>query len=427
MDTVNLEQLPEISRKTISGKVLILIGLPILIASWILFHFSSDDGLLQPVALFLLFPSGGIIAGIGFVRMVLRAKGIEGTGLDTEISKSDVLSSILPLIILVVGSVGLNNFTIRSVPAQFHLPDYSIIFIWALGYYLLRHLVLIIRKYLPAKLSIIILIVLLLVSTAYAGIWWWSNQQEANVVIPIFTPRPSVSATPTKDWKTYTNTEYGFQLTFTDEWMGYKVVKTTPSYLSNPYVNYAIQIPTSDHAYKTGYATPFSVTVYPLSMLKYLSSGDSERAQNSKLGQNNSYLFTNSDGSWQDIPTEYRGKNMQIPQILSTFKFTNSADTSTWKTYIDAGYGFSFQYPADWIIKTGNDYPGSAQGEDYIKLTKGNELIYSGTKTDCLPHSYCKTIGTWPSFSTVSTDPEAKSVIDNIVKTFKNPPFPVES
>jgi len=130
------------------------------------------------------------------------------------------------------------------------------------------------------------------------------------------------AAVDTSTWKTYTNTEYGFQLIFTDAWVGYKVEKTTQSYDSHQYIEYLIQVPTSDSAYKTGYAIPFSISVYPLSMLKYLSADDHARAMNAKLGQDDTHLFTNADGIWQDIPTDYRGKNLEINEVKSSFKFT---------------------------------------------------------------------------------------------------------
>ena len=89
------------------------------------------------------------------------------------------------------------------------------------------------------------------------------------------------------------------------------------------------------------------------------------------------------------------------------------------KNYTSKNLNISFKYPSDWTIKEGNDYPGSAQGQDYIKLTKGADLIYAGTKSDCLAnYTYCKSVnGDWPSFSTQSTNPEISLVIDTIIAT----------
>jgi hypothetical protein len=46
----------------------------------------------------------------------------------------------------------------------------------------------------------------------------------------------------------------------------------------------------------------------------------------------------------------------KLDQILSTFKFTDSADeTAGWKTYADPNKYFSFQYPPSWTLKNGFD------------------------------------------------------------------------
>jgi hypothetical protein len=51
-------------------------------------------------------------------------------------------------------------------------------------------------------------------------------------------------------------------------------------------------------------------------------------------------------------PNDYE----EIFQILSTFKFTDSADeTAGWKTYADPNKYFSFQYPPSWTLKNGFD------------------------------------------------------------------------
>lgn len=43
-----------------------------------------------------------------------------------------------------------------------------------------------------------------------------------------------------------------------------------------------------------------------------------------------------------------------IQQILSTFRFIDTAVTSSWQTYRNDQYGFEFKYPADWHFKAGS-------------------------------------------------------------------------
>ncbi len=67
-------------------------------------------------------------------------------------------------------------------------------------------------------LIIILISAFVLAGISYGGIWYWQNQQVAQEVAPTFTPQPSVSATldATADWKTYTNTQYGFEFKYPD-------------------------------------------------------------------------------------------------------------------------------------------------------------------------------------------------------------------
>ncbi len=95
------------------------------------------------------------------------------------------------------------------------------------------------------------------------------------------------------------------------------------------------------------------------------------------------------------------------------------------ESYTSHALNISFKYPSDWKVIEGNDYPGSAQGNDYIKITKGSELIYTSAKQDCIEnYTYCKPSGDakvppngWPYFSTQSNSQDTKNVLDSIVKT----------
>ena len=70
------------------------------------------------------------------------------------------------------------------------------------------------KHFLNKKFIITFVILLLLGGGAYAGIWYWQKQQVAQEVVPTFTPRASALPDSTADWKTYTNTRYGFELKY---------------------------------------------------------------------------------------------------------------------------------------------------------------------------------------------------------------------
>ena len=73
------------------------------------------------------------------------------------------------------------------------------------------------KHFLNKKFIVTFVILLLLGVGTYGGIWYWGKQQytfeDMNPVFT-FTPRPSVAADPTADWKTYTNTQYGFTVKY---------------------------------------------------------------------------------------------------------------------------------------------------------------------------------------------------------------------
>jgi hypothetical protein len=66
--------------------------------------------------------------------------------------------------------------------------------------------------------------------------------------------------------------------------------------------------------------------------------------------QQNEYIYTLSI---QAKNTEYEEYKAIFDQILSTFKFTDSTDTSNWKTFSD-DLGYSFLYPPSYQVSTIN-------------------------------------------------------------------------
>lgn len=223
----------------------------------------------------------------------------------------------------------------------------------------------------PRSSKLLIPLVILLAVAAYFAVSYtqslWPFEPKIEEVI--LTPTPSGKTA----WKTYKNTEYGFQLTFTDAWEGYRVIKgstTNGSSSGDEYPNYYIELPTSDPAYKTGYALPFSITVYTLEVFEKLKGIDYERAKNGELGRNSNYIFTNNNGTWQDIPKDLVNKGLNIAQVKSTFKFTTGADTTGWKTYTNAKYGFEVKYPTNFTLENDLQKVGGYLGAepDFIKL-----------------------------------------------------------
>ncbi len=60
------------------------------------------------------------------------------------------------------------------------------------------------------------------------------------------------------------------------------------------------------------------------------------------------FVFVDKNNSKYVI--SFPSGNLESEQILSTFKFSDSAATANWKIYMSSKYGFEFQYPASYEI-----------------------------------------------------------------------------
>ncbi len=89
-------------------------------------------------------------------------------------------------------------------------------------------------------------------------------------------------------------------------------------------------------------------------------------------------VFVKQNGVTFEIGTYYQSKEDldSFTAFLSTFKFSDqTADMSTWKTYTNTKYDFSFKYPSSWLFKD-----VSAPGlDDQIWLAANSYSLPSGT------------------------------------------------
>ena len=68
------------------------------------------------------------------------------------------------------------------------------------------------KHFLNKKFAITLVILLLLGVGASYGIWWWGNQNSQVAVLP-------ATPDPTANWKTYTNTQYGFEIKYPENFI----------------------------------------------------------------------------------------------------------------------------------------------------------------------------------------------------------------
>lgn len=274
----------------------------------------------------------------------------------------------------------------------------------------------------------ILLIVFVVVLAGVAGYFALKNRSVTPTPIPFvdeqptpsqsptlsFKPTTTIASTPlqpsptpireTTNWKTYTNTKYGFGVNIPKEW----TVKTVSNELFfysgstdvTPDVHFAF-----NQNYMSSFTGPKSIrTINGLQWTAGLNEVSGWHYEITHI--NNTYTFQ----------TQFNNEK-KLTEFLSTFKLT--IPTVALKSYTSPALNVSFKYPANWTIKEETVFPGSAQSETTITLTNDSDVIYSFVKRDCVQnYTYCNAVGDrWPSFSTRSTNPEVRLVIDGIIKT----------
>mgnify|MGYP001561411868 CR=1 FL=1 len=122
-----------------------------------------------------------------------------------------------------------------------------------------------------------------------------------------------------RDWKTYKNDEYGFQLMLTDEWKNYRVLKDSRD--SNGVYYLEFEVPTLDKNYRDyrgeSYATPFGIMIFTKDL--WLKVKKEEGPKPNYIAENSKYVFTYY--RWQDAPEDLISINFNVDKIISTFKF----------------------------------------------------------------------------------------------------------
>lgn len=150
-------------------------------------------------------------------------------------------------------------------------------------------------------------------------------QKQINDLKKTQTITTTSSMSATKDWHTYKNTDYGFQLTFGDKWSGYTVKNLGVT--GKSIAEYTFSLPTSDASY-TKYdnnpAQVFNIAIYNTADYQYLvdSAKQNGGPTPALIMSKNGKSFTYSSASqW---PSDWKlngGTNGDVQIVISTFKF----------------------------------------------------------------------------------------------------------
>ena len=202
--------------------------------------------------------------------------------------------------------------------------------------------------------------IILLVAIIIGGVFWLQNKAQAPVTAPVTTQPATVAQTPvtqpavdeTANWKTYTNTKYGFELKTPQDWevkneeKVYYDIESTDK-IAQKMINFSVQK-------KNGTVTILTILITPTKNLK-LCEDTPFCSPGEYIKQNNEFSFGFSSGLGVGVK-----ENLQDDSaVLESFKFTDSAadETANWQTYTNEKYGFEFKYPSYLKPESTDDSP----------------------------------------------------------------------
>ena len=290
----------------------------------------------------------------------------------------------------------------------------------------------------------ILLGVVILILVGIGGYLVWQVQKQPTPILPTpsasstqplpqTTSQPATPSATTINWKTYRNEKYGFEFRYPED---YEIDEREGRIFS------------PEDTFWTIYITPIPNTAHSVQTFYFTGALNAIIIENQKVadtikGDKIYYAFP-SDDSWQgvyratiELPNELKEKpfwkeiafigasltinyskddfgdlnktdirqiiiqrliNKEDPiskvfdQILSTFKFINTKDTTNWKTYRNEKYGFEFEYPPYFNLFEGEKakyppgalYPpeGFVTGEPKVRISMSEEKYQNTNLTD---------------------------------------------
>ncbi len=177
-----------------------------------------------------------------------------------------------------------------------------------------------------------------------------------------------------KSWQTYQNEKFGFELTLTDAWKGYKVFSSEGSQGVGSATFLQFAVPTVDKTKCVmqvtdevcGYVAPFSIMVVNKDKSNVSTVDGKITEDKDRVYYYSTYTHFNA------LPEDVSKINFEIPKILSTFKFTDQAEASNWKTYTNMKDGYEIKYPTN--FRVWGEHNLVNYNADDAKYERGNPL-----------------------------------------------------
>ena len=204
-----------------------------------------------------------------------------------------------------------------------------------------------------------------------------SAQQEKSVKKPAIEPE-AISDDEKEEWKIYKNEEYGFEFKYpknlSSEEKTDSVLKSFSVLLKSDDLNGYLLV--NDPGIGTGFDIAVSTENVSIggidSKLEILDSSiDNQRTVKVSFAKNgNDYFwllrFDKSDTT----------KLSLITDIFNSFRFAEKEALEDWKIYKNEKYGFEFQYPEDWFVKSEMETSISVANSRYKKTEGEHPFIF---------------------------------------------------
>ncbi len=190
----------------------------------------------------------------------------------------------------------------------------------------------------PSLLLVYLLFILIFLGLAsWVGVYLNKDRTE------------SVAVTNEMDtWKTYRNEDYGFEFKYPDNFNNFNVLDTSVG--GSKILHFCFSTNSSNYPSgrcgSDGKAELFLILSMPKN--EWDSNQEGGTGILNYLGERDGVVF-GYDRS-QDAPKDLKLVYSKVGSFLSTFKFINENDISTWKTYRNDEYGFEFKYPEEAVI-----------------------------------------------------------------------------
>jgi len=222
--------------------------------------------------------------------------------------------------------------------------------------------------------------------------------------------------TQTAGWKTYTNTQYGFEFKYPNDWNEMQKLSFQNDGLDGEviskreegdYFGMAVYIMKSDSAFYKKFISDNNANDKELKVVRVnekikLGNINATRTRILNYDQtwrNTILTFSKEDTVYTIIPNN-PPENL-INEIFSTFKFTTPDQAAGWKTYTNTQYGFSIKYPTNGSFTADDAIGNNGQGILFtipsgkmeVRAMKNTDAYISGTNT---PICYNTAVGSDP-------------------------------